>query len=274
MLKSRLLGAVGIVVIVGCVLTAQTPVRPVVMVLSATMVAAQTPDASGVLAGCITDLSGQRLPNVKVDVSSGSIHREVLSNPTTGCYELTDLSKGSYVVFARLTGFASVTRDQIAVEPGRSERVDLQMRIPARCECITPVGGRTLAYLWSIAGAVVRLRITGHEPTPVLPRGVSYYVTHTADVLDVWKRDVTGGPFGATMRFNQRPLEETEPYAVGQEFVIFLFWDRNTNALTRIGDDDDQIAAFAIHDGAINYALGLDYLLLNLQTLSRATPTR
>jgi hypothetical protein len=81
---------------------------PLVIVLLSVMVfAAQAPDASGTLAGCITEPDGQRLPGVTVEVSSGGAHRTAFSN-AAGCYALTDLPRGSYWVFARLRGFVSL----------------------------------------------------------------------------------------------------------------------------------------------------------------------
>jgi hypothetical protein len=78
---------------------------PVVVVLLAAHVIAQSRDATGILAGCITDPVGYPLPGVTINVSAEGVHRTIFSDAadssTAGCYELTDLPRGSYIVFAR-----------------------------------------------------------------------------------------------------------------------------------------------------------------------------
>src|SRR5437588_9929636 len=97
--------------------------------------AAQTVQSTSTVAGCITDTIGQPLPGVTVDVGGSTTHRIVVSN-STGCYMVTDVPSGSYFVFARLQGFISVTRDSLTVAPGRSQTVNLRMRVAPICECI------------------------------------------------------------------------------------------------------------------------------------------
>ena len=249
-------------------------IAPVVIVLlAATVLPAQTPDANGTLVGCITDPGGQGqpLPGVTVEVSSGGAHRTVFSNPA-GCYALTDLPRGFYVVFARLRGFVSFSRDQLSIMPGHVEQLNFQMRVARICECVGPPS--TLTSLWKEADTVVRLRITGHEPGPSPIPG--WPIKHTAAVVNVWKQSRPAAPTGATLKFVQEEMyDETEPYAVGQEFVMFLRRQSTQNAFLRVQASFGTAAAFAIQDGVIHSAgltgyvgMSLDNFLAELQTLS------
>jgi hypothetical protein len=129
------------------------------------------------VAGCITDTTGQPLPRVTVDVGGSGKHRIVHSD-AGGCYAVPDVPVGSYFVFARLQGFVSVTRDNLNVAPGRSQNINLQMRIASICECISLPG--TLATLWDEADAVVRVRIIGHDSSNPESR-------YRAALLSAWK---------------------------------------------------------------------------------------
>jgi len=159
---------------------------PVAMfLLACTQVDAQSRDATGALAGCVTATTGYPIPGVKIDLSAKGVHRTISSN-TTGCYELTGLPPGSYVVFARVPGFASVTRDQIAIAPLGSERRNVQMHIRSICECTG--GPSRVASEWKEADAVMRLRITGHQPGPPRTAGHFPYLKHAATVRSVLKQ--------------------------------------------------------------------------------------
>jgi Carboxypeptidase regulatory-like domain len=223
-----------------------------VLLLTCTHVDAQSRAATGALAGCITDTNGYPLPGVTIDVSAKAVHRTLSSN-ATGCYELTGLPPGLYVVFAGAPGFGSVTRDQIAVSRGRIERRDLEMHVRAICECVGPL---TVAEQWKEADAVVRLRITGHEQGPSRIAGLFPYIKHTATVRSVLKRHPMIRSTSSTLTFLQVPEgEEQEPFAIGQEFVIFLGWAPTQGAFVmRTANDRNEAAAFAIEDGRIHSA--------------------
>lgn len=246
-----------------------------VILLTCTHVDAQSHDATGALAGCITDTNGNPLPGVTIDVSAKGFHRTLSSN-ATGCYELTGLPPGVYVVLAGLRGFGSVTRDQIAVSRGRIEPRDLEMHVRAICECV--VGPPTVAQMWKDADAVVRLRITGHEQVPSAGAGLFPHVKHTATVRSVLKRHPMARSTTSTLTFLQGSEgEEQEPFAIGQEFVIFLAWEPTQAAFFMwAANDRNQAAAFAIENGRIRSAWlegyagsSVDDLLAELRTLSR-----
>jgi hypothetical protein len=69
--------------------------------------------------------------------------------------------------------------------------------------------------------------------------------------------------------------EETEPYAIGQDFVIFLDWQSTQDAFIRVQANLGGAAAFAIQDGLIHSGgiagydgMSLGGFLAELETLS------
>jgi hypothetical protein len=227
--------------------------------------AAQAAQNTSTVAGCITDPTGQPLPDVTVDVVRGGSHRTVFTN-AAGCYAAADVPSGSCFVFARLTGFVSVTHDQLNIVPGQSETVNLQMRVAPMCECISYE--KTLAHFWNEADAIVRIRITGHDST-------TQDVKHVAEILKVWKQDPRLGATNALTFLQSSERNEVEPYAVGQEFVIFLRWTAAKGEFVRWSDGDGTVSAFAIedgriHSGPVSYYVGMDeqQLVQNLALLA------
>jgi hypothetical protein len=253
-------------------------IGPVVIVLlTATHVNAQSRDATGTLAGCVTD--GYPISGLTIDLSAKGVHRTTVSN-AAGCYEFTGLSRGSYVVFARLQGFGSVTRDQIAITPGRSERRDFQMYVRPIWEFGTP----TISSVWYDADAVVRIRITGHQPGPKNPdRGNGLpSIKHTATVLGVMKPHPMARS-STTLTFLQGQMgEELGPFAVGQEFVIFLRWASTQGVFVTLpANEDGRTAAFAIENGRIQsapfkgyFGLSAGELLAQLRAFFPTAPQR
>jgi hypothetical protein len=207
--------------------------------------AAQSPRTSAII-GCITDPSGQHLPGVTVDVGGDGLHRIVQSD-ARGCYAVPDVPAGSHYVFARLRGFVSVTRDELTVAPGgSSQTVDLQMRVAGMCECL-PFPD-TLRGLWDAADAVVRVRITGHDPS-------NPDVGYRAALSSIWKRPPMWNTSEALTfeRFIDR--EEAEPYAVGQDSVLFLKWSAARQVFVRMSSGGDgAVGAFAVENGRIHTA--------------------
>lgn len=100
-----------------------------------------------------------------------------------GCYEVRDLSTGSYRVTARVPGFDNETRDGVAIVPDGVAHVDFAMRISPLCEC-TGVGGTTLTDQWDHADAVLHVRLSAGSQSTT-PAG---YYRHVATVLDALKK--------------------------------------------------------------------------------------
>jgi hypothetical protein len=119
------------------------------------------------------------------------------------------------------------------------------MRVAPICECIT--SPTTLVGLWDAADAVLRIRITGHDANAPDRK-------HIATALTVWKATPTVKATD-TVTFLQRiEQNEIEPYAIGQEFVIFLQWSPQLQAFVRWSNEDGTVAAFAIEGGRIHSA--------------------
>lgn len=247
-----------------------TALLMLIVVSSVAGASAQTTEDTATVSGCVTDTAGYPLPDVPVDLSGNGKHRIVRTN-AAGCYEVAGLPRGSYAVFVTLQGFLSNTHDPLNLESGQSENVSFQMRVAPICECITVP--RTLSGLWNEADVVVRLRITGHKPGP------TWSSQHIARLLTIWKRDPTLGAPSATVVFSQfRRVGEIEPFAIGQDFVMFLDRALTEGAFNLVsgGDGDGTNAALAIEDGRIRSApiahyVGMDVsqLVAELEGLSR-----
>lgn len=227
--------------------------------------AVQAAQGTASVSGCVVDTTGQPLPGVMIDVGGNGRHRVGYSG-ADGCYALSDVPADSSFAFARLAGFVSVTHDHLHLEPGQRQAIDFQMRVAAICECLAFPA--TLAALWDQAHAVVRVRIIGHDPS-------SSETTYRAALLRVWKASprITEADTLTFRRYTEP--NEVEPYAVGQDFVVFLKWEAADRMFVRMSGGEGTVAAFAIEDGRIRSApvaayagLEIDQLMNQLDALS------
>jgi hypothetical protein len=200
--------------------------------------------STSTVSGCITDTTGRPLPGATVDVGGDDRHR-IVQTDGRGCYAVPDVPAGPHFVFARLPGFISATLDNLNIEPGRSQKIDFQMRFAGICECIAFPD--TVAKLWDDADAVVRVRLIEHDPA-------NPDIKYRASVMRSWKQ---GFIFNTTetLTFLRHPQrDEVEPYVVGQDFVLFLKWSSAEQVFVRMSSGDGTVAAFAIEDGRIHSA--------------------
>ena len=119
------------------------------IVMIAALLAAATPvraQASGTVAGTITDAQGGALPGALVVVRSGSGQvREATAGPD-GRFTVSGLPvDGPYTVTASLTNFAPEERREVIVAEGRSTRVDITLRLAAVSESVEVRAGSALA---------------------------------------------------------------------------------------------------------------------------------
>jgi len=176
---------------------------------------AQAPGATASIIGCVSYYKGDPVPGATIAVKSIGFRRTVQSD-ASGCYEMTNLTAGSYRVTVSLAAFDNVTRDDVKLTGGVVTRLDFTTRISPICECVRI--GSTLRDQWAYAAAVFHVRILGPDRNH---EQVTGRYQHAAQVLTVLKgsRDARN----RTISLVQNQAGYTpEPYDPGQEFVMFL----------------------------------------------------
>lgn len=101
--------------------------------------------ATGTLAGLVTDQSGGVMPGVTVEVVSAATGQ--MRNATTnteGYFAILLLQPGSYEVRASLQGFKSFIRKGVTVTVGDTARVDMKLTVGGKEEMITVSGEAAL----------------------------------------------------------------------------------------------------------------------------------
>jgi hypothetical protein len=86
--------------------------------------------ATGAVAGVVTDESGAVMPGVTIEVASAATGqtRSVVTS-ADGHYTVPQVQPGTYSVKATLSGFKSVTRSEIPVTVGDTARVDIKLAV-------------------------------------------------------------------------------------------------------------------------------------------------
>ncbi|PYR04938.1 MAG: hypothetical protein DMF99_30170 [Acidobacteria bacterium] len=99
--------------------------------------------ATGAIAGVVTDESGAVVPGVTIDVTNAATGqaRSAVSG-ADGFYSIPQVQPGSYTVKAMLGGFKPVVRPNIPVSVGDTSRVDVKMPVGGLQESVT-VSGQT-----------------------------------------------------------------------------------------------------------------------------------
>jgi Carboxypeptidase regulatory-like domain len=249
-----------------------------VVIAFAFLLTAQAPSTTGVIAGCVSDTT-QPLPRATITATGAGVKRTTTGD-ASGCYELANLSPGSYRVTARLRGFNNDTRDRVVVTAATVTQLDFTTRPSPICECIRPAGP-TLAEQWNYADVVVHARLSESEPGPAARSG---YYRHTATVLNALKLPSAGVLRGPIFVLQNQEGGRRGPCDVGQEVVLFLkSWDgdfaiTDDNPGLVGGDDDPPAIAFLIQNGRIAHAppgferyvgRSVDKFLNELRALSR-----
>ena len=97
--------------------------------------------ATGVLVGTVTDASKAVLPGVTVTVSNQNTGlKQVVVTTEDGEYRVRALPLGTYSIEAELSGFAPVTRKDVAVGLESQVRVDLVLEVGGVQESVTVLG--------------------------------------------------------------------------------------------------------------------------------------
>jgi Carboxypeptidase regulatory-like domain len=99
-------------------------------------------ELTGTLYGLITASDGARLPGVTVTVTSSQLIRgsETRVTNADGTYRLAGLPPGTYGVKAELSGFQTMSRDNIAMAAGAALSVDFKLTLAGMSESVTVVG--------------------------------------------------------------------------------------------------------------------------------------
>src|SRR5438093_8892525 len=123
----------------------RTPMIQRALLLLCTLLAASfaAAQATGAIAGVVTDESGAVVPGVTIDVTNAATGqaRSAVSG-ADGFYSIPQVQPGSYTVKAMLGGFKPVVRPNIPVSVGDTSRVDVKMPVGGLQESVT-VSGQT-----------------------------------------------------------------------------------------------------------------------------------
>ena len=99
--------------------------------------------ATGAIAGVVTDESGAVVPGVTIDVTNDATGQARSSvSGADGFYSIPQVRPGRYTVKATLSGFKPVVRPNISVSVGDTSRVDVRMAVGGLQESVT-VSGQT-----------------------------------------------------------------------------------------------------------------------------------
>jgi hypothetical protein len=110
------------------------------LLLSAGPASAQR--VEGAIVGKVADAQGLALPGVTITVSSPSRigGGQTATTAADGTYRVTNLPPGTYLVLAEMSGFASVKREGIVLDAGRTIAVDFDLQISGVEETVTVTG--------------------------------------------------------------------------------------------------------------------------------------
>lgn len=105
-------------------------------------VATATAQQTGTIAGVVKDSQGAVLPGATVTAASGALIGGSRSTVTgaTGGYQITSLPPGLYTITYELSGFTTLTREQIRVQVATVTRLDVELAVGAIQEKVTVTG--------------------------------------------------------------------------------------------------------------------------------------
>ena len=179
--------------------------------------------------GCLTDALSQPLHAGWVTIIGASVERRAVAD-AQGCYEVRDLTAGTYTVRAALPGFCDGVRKDLAVQPGEVATVNFSL-------VVAPILDEGISYPWTgwpdvarRTDAIVYLRVEQILDTHAWPSHNcgSYISTEVlASIISMARAPQAAGTTGGRLRFlwSPSPLWPGTPrMAVGDRFVAFLQW--------------------------------------------------
>jgi hypothetical protein len=119
----------------------------ILFVLGPLAVSAQTPvdrqAPSAALSGSVSDPSGARIRHASIHIHSDSLDRDLASS-ATGSFTAS-LPPGNYTLTVDASGFRTLTRDNLILQPGDHRDLTLRLAIAARPEevSVNPLAGST-----------------------------------------------------------------------------------------------------------------------------------
>src|SRR5262249_1442255 len=112
------------------------------LVASASAIAQQT---TGNITGRVLDQQGAAMPGVSITAkhpATGLTRSEVTD--AEGVYRVTALPVGVYEVVAELTGFQTVSKQDIEVNVGQTVAIDFSLKVATIAETVTVTGATPL----------------------------------------------------------------------------------------------------------------------------------
>ena len=163
--------------------------------LVAAPASAQAPASA--IAGTVRDTSGAVLPGVSVEASSPALIEKTRTSVTDGQgrYSITELRPGIYVVTFRLSGFATLIRENIELASGFTANVTVEMRVGGLEESVTVSGASPLVDVQNVRQQTVVAR-DELDALPIGQGSTSSIVSLIPGLSDGGKVDI-GGSGGA-----------------------------------------------------------------------------
>src|SRR4029077_10926149 len=149
--------------------------------------------AQATLAGTVRDPSGAVLPGVTVEATSPVLIERVRTASTDGSgqYRIESLQPGTYTVTFRLSGFATLKRDEVALSGTGVIKIDAEMKVGAVAETVSVVAESPVVDVQSTRRAVT----LDNETMRNLPSVRSYsYLLTAVPGLQPNITDVNTGP--------------------------------------------------------------------------------
>ena len=108
--------------------------------------------ASSVITGTVRDTSGAVMPGVTVEASSPVLIEKVRSAVTDeqGQYKIIDLRPGMYTVTYSLTGFSTIKREGIELQPSFTATINVELRVGSLEETITVAGSSPIVDIQNV----------------------------------------------------------------------------------------------------------------------------
>jgi hypothetical protein len=171
------------------------------LILVASGLSAQT--RTGSISGTVRDATSQVLPGVSVTLEGPSlVTAQVTTSSDAGLYRFINLPPGTYDIRAELSGFQTITLQEIRVDIARNTPVDISMQLATVAETVTVIGESPLVDVKStVTGASFDEALLAEVPSA---RDVWSVLEHQAPGVTTNRLDVGGSETGLQALFSAR----------------------------------------------------------------------